>query len=72
MIEQAKDGYYVNRTGYGVMKLGNKPSLKGEFSALSDKHFEKVDSDRKYGKRKKSSMKSKGFMDKVRKATISF
>lgn len=72
MIEQAKDGYYINRSGYGVMKLGSKSSLKGEFSALSDKHFEKVDSERKYGKRKRSSKKSKGFMDKVRKATISY
>ena len=72
MIEQAKDGYYINRTGYGVMKLGSKPSLNGEFSTLSNEHFEKVDSERKYGKRKRSSMKSKGFMDKVRKATISF
>lgn len=64
MIEQAKDGYYVNRSGYGVMKLGSNPTLKGEFSALSDKHFEKVDSDRKYGKRKKSSMKSKALWTK--------
>lgn len=72
MIEQAKKGYYINRTGYGVMKLGSKPSLKGEFSALSDKSFEKVDSELKYGKRKRSSKKSKGFMDKVRKATISY
>ena len=41
---------YINQTGYGVMKLGNEPTIKGQFTGLTPKYYEKLDKERKYGK----------------------
>lgn len=48
MIKHNGTGY-INQTGYGVMKLGNEPTLKPQFSLLTDKHFQDIDAEKKYG-----------------------
>ena len=49
MIKHNGNGF-INQTGYGVMKLGNEPTLKGQFTRLTHKHYEKLDKEQKYGK----------------------
>ena len=49
------DSGYVKQTGHGVMKLGNKPTLKGQFTMLTDEYYEKLDMDKKYGKGRSNS-----------------
>ena len=44
------DSGYVKQTGHGVMKLGNKPTLKGQFTMLTDAYYENLDMEQKYRK----------------------
>lgn len=48
---------YINQTGYGVMKLGDEPTLKPQFSLLTDEHFKNIDAQRKYGNAGKKGIK---------------
>lgn len=64
MIKYNGSGY-VNQTGYGVMKLGNEPTLKPQFSLLTDKHFKNIDAQIKYGNAGKKDIKL-SMRDKIR------
>lgn len=56
---------YINKTGYGIMKLGNEPTLKPQFSLLKDKHFQDIDAEKKYGKAGEKGIKL-SMRDKIR------
>ena len=64
MIKHDGTGY-INKTEYGVMKLGNEPTLKPQFSLLTDKHFQDIDSEKKYGNAGQKGIKL-SMRDKIR------
>lgn len=64
MIKHNGTGY-INQTGYGVMKLGDEPTLKPQFSLLTDRHFQDIDAEKKYGKAGKKGIKL-SMRDKIR------
>lgn len=64
MIKHNGTGY-INQTGYGVMKLGNEPMLKPQFSLLTDRHFENIDAEKKYGNAGEKGIKL-SMRDKIR------
>ena len=64
MIKHDGTGY-INHTGYGVMKLGNEPTLKPQFSFLTDRHFENLDAEKKYGNAGEKGIKL-SMRDKIR------
>lgn len=64
MIKHDGTGY-INQTGYGVMKLGNEPTLKPQFSLLADRHFQDIDAEKKYGNAGEKGIKL-SMRDKIR------
>lgn len=64
MIKHNGTGY-INQTGYGVMKLGNEPTLKPQFSLLTDRHFQDIDAEKKYGNAGEKGIKL-SMRDKIR------
>lgn len=64
MIKHNGTGY-INKTGYGVMKLGDEPTLKPQFSLLTDEHFKKIDAEKKYGNAGEKGIKL-SMRDKIR------
>ena len=64
MIKHDGTGY-INQTGYGVMKLGDEPTLKPQFSFLTDRHFKKIDAEKKYGNAGEKGIKL-SMRDKIR------
>ena len=47
------------------MKLGDEPTLKPQFSLLTDKHFQDIDSEKKYGNAGQKGIKL-SMRDKIR------
>ena len=64
MIKHNGTGY-INQTGYGVMKLGNEPTLKPQFSFLTDRNFQDIDAEKKYGNAGEKGIKL-SMSDKIR------
>ena len=64
MIKHNGNGF-INQTGYGVMKLGNEPTLKPQFSLLTDRHFQNIDAKKKYGNSGEKGIKL-SMRDKIR------